>query len=141
VPAGPQHIVNLLWKASTSPVVGYNVYRRGTECRSGSREVIAFPAANKKARLRGNDAERRNVLRAFRSPSRMTADAFYDFCCLTHIATELAIAMTKNSMAPSRKLLYEIGFFPNVGAESANTPITASSRVITARAVEMTPIQ
>jgi hypothetical protein len=29
-PAGPQHSVNLSWKASTSPVVGYNVYRRGT---------------------------------------------------------------------------------------------------------------
>ena len=28
-PAGPQHSVNLSWKASTSPVVGYNVYRRG----------------------------------------------------------------------------------------------------------------
>jgi fibronectin type 3 domain-containing protein len=27
--AGPQHSVNLSWKASTSPVVGYNVYRRG----------------------------------------------------------------------------------------------------------------
>jgi hypothetical protein len=30
VPAGPQHSVTLSWKASTSPVVGYNVYRRGT---------------------------------------------------------------------------------------------------------------
>ena len=29
-PAGPQHSVNLSWKASTSPVVGYNVYRRST---------------------------------------------------------------------------------------------------------------
>ena len=29
-PAGPQHSVNLSWKASTSPVVGYNVYRRGS---------------------------------------------------------------------------------------------------------------
>jgi hypothetical protein len=29
-PPGPQHSVNLSWKASTSPVVGYNVYRRGT---------------------------------------------------------------------------------------------------------------
>jgi hypothetical protein len=29
-PAGRQHSVNLSWKASTSPVVGYNVYRRGT---------------------------------------------------------------------------------------------------------------
>jgi len=29
-PAGPQHGVNLSWKASTSAVVGYNVYRRGT---------------------------------------------------------------------------------------------------------------
>ena len=29
-PAGPQHSVTLSWKASTSPVVGYNVYRRGT---------------------------------------------------------------------------------------------------------------
>jgi hypothetical protein len=27
--AGPQHNVNLSWKASTSPVLGYNVYRRG----------------------------------------------------------------------------------------------------------------
>lgn len=26
---GPQHSVNLSWKASTSAVVGYNVYRRG----------------------------------------------------------------------------------------------------------------
>jgi hypothetical protein len=26
---GPQHRVNLSWKPSTSPVVGYNVYRRG----------------------------------------------------------------------------------------------------------------
>jgi hypothetical protein len=30
VPAGPQHSVTLSWKASTSPVVGYNVYRRST---------------------------------------------------------------------------------------------------------------
>ena len=29
VPAGPQHSVNLSWKASTSAVVGYNIYRRG----------------------------------------------------------------------------------------------------------------
>jgi fibronectin type 3 domain-containing protein len=29
-PAGPQHSVNLSWKASASAVVGYNVYRRGT---------------------------------------------------------------------------------------------------------------
>jgi Fibronectin type III domain len=29
-PGGPKHSVNLSWKASTSPVVGYNVYRRGT---------------------------------------------------------------------------------------------------------------
>jgi fibronectin type 3 domain-containing protein len=28
-PPGPQHRVNLSWKASTSVVVGYNVYRRG----------------------------------------------------------------------------------------------------------------
>ena len=28
-PAGRQHRVNLSWKASTSAVVGYNVYRRG----------------------------------------------------------------------------------------------------------------
>ena len=27
-PPGPQHSVNLSWKASTSAVVGYNVYRR-----------------------------------------------------------------------------------------------------------------
>jgi hypothetical protein len=26
---GPQHRVNLSWKPSTSPVIGYNVYRRG----------------------------------------------------------------------------------------------------------------
>ncbi len=30
VPSGPKHSVNLSWKASTSPVVGYYVYRRGT---------------------------------------------------------------------------------------------------------------
>src|SRR5207245_4300237 len=29
-PAGPQHSVHLSWKASTSTVVGYNVYRRDT---------------------------------------------------------------------------------------------------------------
>jgi hypothetical protein len=28
-PAGPQHSVNLSWKASPSAIVGYNVYRRG----------------------------------------------------------------------------------------------------------------
>lgn len=28
-PSGRQHSVNLSWKASTPPVVGYNVYRRG----------------------------------------------------------------------------------------------------------------
>jgi hypothetical protein len=28
-PPGPQHKVNLSWKASTSAIVGYNVYRRG----------------------------------------------------------------------------------------------------------------
>jgi fibronectin type 3 domain-containing protein len=29
-PSGRQHSVTLSWKASTSPVVGYYVYRRGT---------------------------------------------------------------------------------------------------------------
>jgi hypothetical protein len=29
-PPGPQHKVSLSWKASTSAIVGYNVYRRGT---------------------------------------------------------------------------------------------------------------
>jgi hypothetical protein len=29
-PPGPQHKVTLSWKASASPIVGYNVYRRGT---------------------------------------------------------------------------------------------------------------
>jgi hypothetical protein len=29
-PPGPQHSVHLSWKASTSAVAGYNVYRRGT---------------------------------------------------------------------------------------------------------------
>jgi fibronectin type 3 domain-containing protein len=29
-PSGQQHSVNLSWKPSTSAVVGYNVYRRGT---------------------------------------------------------------------------------------------------------------
>jgi hypothetical protein len=28
-PSGRQHSVTLSWKASTSPIVGYNVYRRG----------------------------------------------------------------------------------------------------------------
>ena len=28
-PPGPQHKVNLSWKASTSAIIGYNVYRRG----------------------------------------------------------------------------------------------------------------
>ena len=28
--SGPQHKVTLSWKASPSPIVGYNVYRRGT---------------------------------------------------------------------------------------------------------------
>jgi fibronectin type 3 domain-containing protein len=28
-PPGPQHKVTLSWKASPSPIVGYNVYRRG----------------------------------------------------------------------------------------------------------------
>jgi hypothetical protein len=69
------------------------------------------------------------------------AEAFYDSCCLTHMAAELAIAMTKNSMAPSRKLLYEIGFLPAVAAGRANIPATASTRVIKAKTVEMTPIQ
>jgi hypothetical protein len=77
---------------------------------------------------------------AFRSPSRMTSEAFYDFCDLTHMATELAIAITKNSMAPSRKLLYEIGIFPGVTG-STNTPIAARARVIKARTVLMIPIQ
>ena len=70
----------------------------------------------------------------------MTTKAFYDFCCLTHMATELAIAMTKNSMAPSKKLLYVIGIFPDVEVDT-KTPNTASSRVIKARTVEMIPIQ
>ncbi len=70
----------------------------------------------------------------------MTTEAFYDFCCLTHMATELAIAMTKNNMAPSRKLLYEIGIFPGVTG-STNTPIAARARVIKARTVLMIPIQ
>ena len=29
-PSGLQHSVTLSWKTSTSPIVGYNVYRRGT---------------------------------------------------------------------------------------------------------------
>jgi fibronectin type 3 domain-containing protein len=29
-PPGSQHKVNVSWKASTSPIVGYNLYRRGT---------------------------------------------------------------------------------------------------------------
>lgn len=29
-PSGRQHSVSLSWKASTSPIVGYNVYRRST---------------------------------------------------------------------------------------------------------------
>jgi fibronectin type 3 domain-containing protein len=29
-PVGPQHSVSLSWKPSTSSVVGYNLYRRGT---------------------------------------------------------------------------------------------------------------
>ena len=62
----------------------------------------------------------------------MTTNAFYDLCCLTHMATELAIAMTKNSIAPSRKLLYEIATFPTVAAGNTNTPIAVSSRVIRA---------
>ncbi len=98
-----------------------------------------IPRANKKP----PESKRRRagyVLRVFRSPSRMTTEAFYDFCCLTHMATELAIAMTKNNMAPSRKLLYEIGIFPGVTG-STNTPIAARARVIKARTVLMIPIQ
>ena len=71
----------------------------------------------------------------------MTTEAFYAFCALTHMATELAIAMTKNSMAPSRKLLYESGTFPDVAAGNTHTPIIARARVIKARTVQMTPIQ
>lgn len=37
---GPQHSVNLSWKPSTSAVVGYNVYRRGT---SGVVKVNSAP--------------------------------------------------------------------------------------------------
>jgi hypothetical protein len=37
---GPQHNVNLSWKPSTSAVVGYNVYRRGT---SGVVKVNSAP--------------------------------------------------------------------------------------------------
>jgi hypothetical protein len=39
-PPGPQHSVNLSWKPSTSAVVGYNVYRRGT---SGVVKVNSVP--------------------------------------------------------------------------------------------------
>ena len=38
--AGPQHSVSLSWKASTSAVVGYNVYRRGT---SGVVKINSVP--------------------------------------------------------------------------------------------------
>jgi len=75
---------------------------------------------------------------------RLAADStlpFYDLCCLTHMAAELAIAMTKKSRAPSRKLLYEIGILPDVAAGNTNTPIAVSSRVITATTAEATPIQ
>jgi hypothetical protein len=41
-PSGPKHSVNLSWKASTSPVVGYNVYRRGT---SGLIKLNSMPVA------------------------------------------------------------------------------------------------
>jgi hypothetical protein len=40
-PPGPQHSVNLSWKASTSQnVIGYNVYRRGT---SGLVKINSVP--------------------------------------------------------------------------------------------------
>ena len=38
--SGRQHSVNLSWKASTSAVVGYNVYRRGT---LGSTKINSAP--------------------------------------------------------------------------------------------------
>src|SRR5271167_2179344 len=41
-PAAKQHSVNLSWKASTSAVVGYNVYRRGT---SGLVKLNSVPVA------------------------------------------------------------------------------------------------
>lgn len=66
--------------------------------------------------------------------------AFYNFLAFTHMVTELAIAMTKNSMAPSRKVLYEIGTFPGV-AVNTNTPTTARARVIIATTVHIIPIQ
>ena len=56
------------------------------------------------------------------------------------MATELAIAIIKKRMAPSRKLLYVIGIFPDAEVDT-KTPNTASSRVIKARTVEMIPIQ
>lgn len=37
---GPQHSVHLSWKASTSAVAGYNVYRRGT---SGTTKINSKP--------------------------------------------------------------------------------------------------
>lgn len=57
------------------------------------------------------------------------------------MATELAIAMTKNSMAPSRKLLYESGIFLDVAAGSTHIPIIASARVIMATTVLTIPSQ
>jgi hypothetical protein len=39
---GPQHSVNLSWKPSTSPVIGYNVYRRGP---SGLVKLNVVPVA------------------------------------------------------------------------------------------------
>jgi hypothetical protein len=39
-PVGLKHSVNLSWKASTSPVVGYNVYRRAT---SGQIKLNSLP--------------------------------------------------------------------------------------------------
>jgi hypothetical protein len=44
-------------------------------------------------------------------------------------------------MAPSRKLLYESGAFPDVATGSTHTPIIARALVIKARTVQMTPLQ
>ncbi len=68
--------------------------------------------------------------------------AFYAFRSLAQAITELAIAMTKNRIAPLRKVRNDIGFpFPTSAVETAKIPSIARPRMTRAAIVLRMPIQ
>jgi len=79
-----------------------------------------------------------------RRPPTISASSAYDFCSLAQASTELAMAITKKRIAPSRKVRYEIGILPAAAAGvegNRKIPSTASPRRTTATIVLMRATQ